>query len=160
MESKREQIAIIIGEDKYRDDFEGENVTEQDREHCRKIADQILALFEPSKEELLTDEEILNIDSPCLKLEPLICPFKDTLECDMCDDREITKAQAAKSKAFYSGLVEQARKDVATTLFEDMICPMCYRLNPQHKTMDGGTGCHWCQDREDWQAIKEGKLGS
>jgi hypothetical protein len=35
-------------------------------------------------------------------------------------------------------------------LYEEVICPMCYRLNPQHKTMDYGKGCHSCEEREDW----------
>lgn len=48
-----------------------------------------------------------------------------------------------------------AKKQVACALFEEIICPMCYRLNPQHATMDYGKGCHYCQEREDWQALKE-----
>lgn len=44
----------------------------------------------------------------------------------------------------------QAYRNVARTLFEKVVCPMCYRLNPQHATMDGGKGCHDCQEKEDW----------
>lgn len=35
-------------------------------------------------------------------------------------------------------------------IYEEVICPMCYRLNPQHKTMDYGKGCHSCEEREGW----------
>ena len=52
---------------------------------------------------------------------------------------------------------EAIRAETACNLFEEIICPMCYRLNPQHATMDNGKGCHYCQEREDWQALKESK---
>lgn len=51
-------------------------------------------------------------------------------------------------------LIEEAKKQIAHDLFEEIICPMCYRLNPQHASMDNGKGCHYCQEREDWQALK------
>ncbi len=51
-------------------------------------------------------------------------------------------------------LIEEAKEQVAFDLFEEMICPMCYRLNPQHATQDNGEGCHSCKEREDWHALK------
>lgn len=51
-------------------------------------------------------------------------------------------------------IVKEAKKQLAYELFEEFICPMCYRLNPQHATIDDGQGCHYCHDREDWQALK------
>ena len=42
----REKIAVIIGEDKYRDSFYGEFVTEADRAYCRKTADLIMSLIQ------------------------------------------------------------------------------------------------------------------
>jgi len=53
-----------------------------------------------------------------------------------------------------AGHVEKTKKQIAFDLFEEMICPMCYRLNPQHATMDNGKGCHSCNEREDWHALK------
>ena len=36
----------------------------------------------------------------------------------------------------------------ARELYEDIICPMCYRLNPQHATADYGVGCKSCSEKE------------
>jgi len=41
-------------------------------------------------------------------------------------------------------------QDGIREVWDEIICPMCYRLNPQHATMDNGEGCHWCQEKEDW----------
>lgn len=46
-------------------------------------------------------------------------------------------------------------RDQMVDLWDEIICPMCYRLNPQHATMDYGKGCHSCREREDWQAIRK-----
>jgi len=51
-------------------------------------------------------------------------------------------------------VISLERERIACTLFEEIICPMCYRLNPQHALMDNGEGCHYCQEREDWQALR------
>ncbi len=62
--------------------------------------------------------------------------------------------------AFRDEVIDRANKSATGTvnrLFDEMICPMCYRLNPQHKSMDYGAGCHWCQDREEW--LEEFKKG-
>ena len=52
-------------------------------------------------------------------------------------------------------LIEQAKRETAEELYEDIICPMCYSLNPQHASMNYGEGCHYCQEREDYNALKE-----
>ena len=43
-----------------------------------------------------------------------------------------------------------ARKEVAEEIYEEIICHMCYRLNPQHATMDNGIGCKSCEEKEYW----------
>ena len=35
-------------------------------------------------------------------------------------------------------------------IFEEIICPMCYRLNPQHAPSGDYKGCHSCQEKEKW----------
>lgn len=50
-----------------------------------------------------------------------------------------------KDKECEAKLAETAR-----ALFDEIICPMCYRLNPQHASMDYGKGCHSCQEKENW----------
>lgn len=47
--------------------------------------------------------------------------------------------------SFKAGQEERARE-----LYEDVVCPMCYRLNPQHATADYGVGCKSCQEKEDY----------
>lgn len=50
-----------------------------------------------------------------------------------------------------------ARAETAKELYEEFICPMCYRLNPQHAEMDNGVGCKTCADKEAYLAPdKEG----
>jgi len=49
-------------------------------------------------------------------------------------------------------LREEKVKEILDNFIDKFACPMCYRLNPQHKSMDYGKGCHWCQDKEDWLA--------
>ena len=46
--------------------------------------------------------------------------------------------------------LERAKKEGIKEVWDEVVCPMCYRLNPQHATMDNGKGCHWCQEKEDW----------
>ena len=41
-----------------------------------------------------------------------------------------------------------AEKETAKLLFREFICPMCYRLNPQHADADYGVGCKNCADKE------------
>jgi hypothetical protein len=53
--------------------------------------------------------------------------------------------------------VEKARKqerERMVTLWDEVVCPMCYRLNPQHASMDNGKGCLTCEEREDWQSLQ------
>jgi len=45
-------------------------------------------------------------------------------------------------------IMEQQHRQSVYELWEDVICPMCVRLNPQHEN------CHYCHDREEWQALK------
>lgn len=67
------------------------------------------------------------------------------------EDKAIARRQAEitwdKAKEYFPA---QGRKEVAIELFEDVICPMCYRLNPQHTSMNNGAGCKSCQDKEDY----------
>ena len=56
--------------------------------------------------------------------------------------------------AFKAGEEQRARD-----LYEEIICPMCYRLNPQHASMDDGKGCNWCQEKEDWCGKPSSKRG-
>jgi hypothetical protein len=99
---RREEIATIIGEDEFRDSFNGENVTEQDREHCRKLADAILAkLAEPVDLEKyrLDDKELF--DSLC----------EGTL---MISFRAVAHAQFSILTPLIASLqaqIEQARQD-------------------------------------------------
>lgn len=60
---------------------------------------------------------------------------------------------------------QQEHDQMARELWDEVICPMCYRLNPHHATADNGIGCHWCQDKEDWtgqtmeESLKAKRLG-
>jgi len=45
--------------------------------------------------------------------------------------------------SFKAGQEERAK-----ALYENVICPMCYRLNPHHATADNGVGCKSCRDKE------------
>ncbi len=47
-------------------------------------------------------------------------------------------------------LVEITRQETARGLYDSVICPMCYRLNPQHATADHGVGCKSCAEKEVW----------
>ena len=63
--------------------------------------------------------------------------IEDRIECEralQCDDT-------------YRKMEQQHRK-LMYELWEDVICPMCKRLNPQHEF------CDYCHDREEWQALK------
>ena len=44
----------------------------------------------------------------------------------------------------------EARLSTAREIFEEIICPMCYRLNPQHAPSGDYKGCHNCQEKEKW----------
>ena len=59
----------------------------------------------------------------------------------MWDFEKFKLAQAEIS--FKAGGTKKARE-----LYEDIICPMCYRLNPQHATADYGVGCKACSEKE------------
>ncbi len=39
-------------------------------------------------------------------------------------------------------------KEMTEELYKEVICPMCYRLNPQHATADNGIGCKSCEERQ------------
>ena len=56
--------------------------------------------------------------------------------------------QAAEHRERF--VIEQAKRETARQLYDEIICPMCYRLNPQHATMDNGKGCHTCEEKECW----------
>ncbi len=57
----------------------------------------------------------------------------------------ICEAQLKSSKL--AAYLEEQKREMVKALFDDVICPMCYRLNPQHATMDNGVGCHWCSKK-------------
>lgn len=40
------------------------------------------------------------------------------------------------------------QRAMAEELYADVICPMCYMINPQHATADNGVACKSCQDKE------------
>lgn len=42
----------------------------------------------------------------------------------------------------------EASKKKFEEFWDEQVCPLCYRLNPQHETMDDGKGCHWCVDKD------------
>ncbi len=84
------------------------------------------------------------IDTTILTLPSYITNELDITE-ELKDQRDLTASE--KDAECQARMVE---------LWDDVICPMCYRLNPQHATMDNGEGCHSCQEREDWQALREG----
>jgi hypothetical protein len=50
---------------------------------------------------------------------------------------------------FYEAKIEEARRETAKELYREVICPMCYRLNPQHATADNGIGCQTCREKEE-----------
>lgn len=67
--------------------------------------------------------------------------------CKKCDKLCPTYDEAS----FKAGQEAMAKR-----LYEWVICPMCYRLNPHHATMDNGAGCKSCQEKEeDCGGIKE-----
>ena len=61
-------------------------------------------------------------------------------------NRKVAKAQRDADVAW----CEQAKADVAREIFEDIVCPLCYRVNPHHAQENKGKGCNWCQEKEDY----------
>jgi hypothetical protein len=51
--------------------------------------------------------------------------------------------------AYYEPLIQQAKAEVAR-IWDDVVCPMCYRLNPHHAHENRGEGCNWCSEKEDY----------
>uniref|UniRef100_A0A6M3IFB3 Uncharacterized protein n=1 Tax=viral metagenome TaxID=1070528 RepID=A0A6M3IFB3_9ZZZZ len=41
-------------------------------------------------------------------------------------------------------------RKTAEEIFGEIICPMCYRLNPHHASENNGKGCDSCKDKEYW----------
>ena len=71
----------------------------------------------------------------------------------MLSEQEIVRLLTLKEndgKSIVQILLPEQEKETARKLFDEFICPMCYRLNPQHATMDNGKGCHACIDKEHW----------
>lgn len=71
----------------------------------------------------------------------------------MLSEQEIVKLLTLKEndgKSVVQILLPAQESDTARILFDKFICPMCYRLNPQHATENQGKGCHTCVDREHW----------
>jgi hypothetical protein len=42
---------------------------------------------------------------------------------------------------------QRVMRDTIREIYNEVICPMCYRLNPQHATMDFGKACHSCEEK-------------
>jgi len=66
---------------------------------------------------------------------------------------------AGQILSLLGGLMEEQKQEAVRKVFEEIVCPMCYRLNPQHADMDYGKGCHWCQEKEDWCGGKSEQEG-
>jgi len=76
-------------------------------------------------------------------IEAKAIPLKDAFW------RQVLRDTVTMKNAEYQERVER--------IWDEIICPMCYRLNPHHATKNNGDGCHWCQEKEDWcgrQALK------
>ena len=52
------------------------------------------------------------------------------------------------NQAFQRCISKEEHKKVVGEIYEEIICPMCYRLNPQHATMDNGQGCKTCGEKQ------------
>lgn len=71
----------------------------------------------------------------------------------MLPEQEIIRLLTLKEndgKSIVQILLPEQERDTARKLFDEFICPMCYKLNPQHKTENNGKGCYTCVDREYW----------
>jgi hypothetical protein len=64
-------------------------------------------------------------------------------------DKDIAQAQLDADVAYYEPLIQQAKAEVAR-IWDDVVCPMCYRLNPHHAHENRGEGCNWCSEKEDY----------
>ena len=60
-------------------------------------------------------------------------------------ERDKVIAQAQLSHA-----LPLIRQDEALYLWDRVVCPLCYRLNPHHAYENKGKGCNWCQEKEDY----------
>jgi hypothetical protein len=52
-------------------------------------------------------------------------------------------------------IIKQARQEAdqhyrqkIRELWDDVVCPLCYRLNPHHASENKGKGCNWCGDKK------------
>ena len=59
---------------------------------------------------------------------------------------KIRDAQDAKA----ASIMEKKCQERVGALWDEVVCPLCYRLNPQHAPTAYNEACHWCQDKEDW----------
>ena len=93
------------------------------------------------------------------KLQPIIAAqigYREILRDDVVQlqnelDKQIVENEGLKKQ------LSTARAETAKELYEEFICPMCYRLNPQHAEMDNGVGCKTCANKESYLAPdKEG----
>ena len=117
-----------------------------------EVVQQLRQLFELKGDagRLLTEEEIKKAEN--IFVPPT--PEEWAIKPDHQYWRDIRKLKAQRDLT--ASLVIQEKdaecQQKLEALFDEMICPMCYRLNPQHESMDDGKGCHWCQEKEDWLA--------
>ena len=71
---------------------------------------------------------------------------------------KVAEAQLAKATELFEAdlkALEEAHQDKIDEMFREIICPMCYRLNPNHATADNGVGCKSCEEKEGYC----GKIG-
>ena len=45
-------------------------------------------------------------------------------------------------------IIYLAKTEIAEEIWDDVVCPMCYRLNPHHAHENKGEGCNWCSEKE------------
>jgi hypothetical protein len=98
-------------------------------------------------------------DADLAIIQPIIAAqigYREILRDDVVQlqnelDKQIVENEGLKAQ------LSTARAEIAKELYEEFICPMCYRLNPQHAEMDNGVGCKTCANKESYLAPdKEG----
>jgi hypothetical protein len=112
----------------------------------------------PIQEQLVGEEVIKARIAQCPNVDD--CPDASCVKCErnIRDYVEFTikELQSLGWKTTTQvTIMQNLEKDSLRKLFDTLICPMCYRLNPQHATMDNGKGCHSCKDRENWCGKQE-----
>jgi len=114
------------------------------------ITKPILANFTPKSDyasltpEKMKEKLVRYIPPPC---DTISCEYRGWQCSKPCREQEKIAVQIL---SLLDGWMEELPVSAVRKVFEEIVCPMCYRLNPQHADMDYGKGCHWCQEKEDW----------